>query len=87
MPNPKVLKIGQSIIFYELAKEWAVPGYMLQEESRIFMTLLIKRKRRCIINKIDEFGVPWFEITLRVDGKAETHSWGIFEKSGWKQIP
>ncbi len=85
MPNPKLLKIGQRVVFYQQPKEWAIPGYTLHEESRLFMQLLIKRKRRCTINNIDEFGVPWCEITLRVSGKAETHSWGIFEKSGWRK--
>ncbi len=86
MPDPKRLRVGERVVFNSLPKEWAVPGYTLLPESAAFMAHLVKWRRVCRIDSIDEFGTPWITVRIRRTTGTTVETWGIFERTGWRRV-
>ena len=83
MPDPKLLKIGDKIKFISVPLEWNYPDYRVFPESKEFMDDLINQGEIVVINRIDEYNNPWFEVVIvRGNSKGE-NSWAVFESSGW----
>ena len=83
MPDPKLLKVGDRIKYVTRPLEWIDPKFKVCEDDKKFLDAIIKRGYWQRIYEIDEYGNPWIEIRLKVDGKVQLHTWAIFEDSGW----
>lgn len=86
MPDPKKLKVGDRVKFVAMPDEWEDPRYTVLPDSIAFMKTMIARTWPSRVSRIDEFGTPWICARIRKDGRLEYHSWGIYEKTGWRVV-
>lgn len=86
MPDPKQLNVGDRVKFVSMPEEWQAPGYCVHSESVEFMQVMISRRWPSRVYEIDEYGTPWIAARIRKDEHIEHHTWGIFEKTGWRLI-
>jgi hypothetical protein len=86
MPDPKRLKVGDRVRFVSLPDEWQDPKYFVHKESVDFMNVMISRSWPSRVYEIDEYGTPWIEARIRRKGRVEYHTWGIFERTGWRLV-
>jgi hypothetical protein len=77
-----MLKPGDIIQFIKRPNEWSIKGHYVHPESIEFMDLMIKRKRKCKVTHLDEFGCPWIKVIMVIRGRKEWHSWAVFRKGG-----
>ena len=84
MPDPKLLKVDDKIRYISRPLEWNNLKFRICEEDKIFLVAVIARGYWQRVYEIDEYGNPWIEIRLNVNGNIQVHTWAIFEESGWK---
>jgi hypothetical protein len=83
MPDPSRLQVNDQVKFVGLPSEWSETGFQVQPEDIAFMRSLIELGYYQRICAIDEYGKPWIKVRLKVDDKYETHTWALFERTGW----
>jgi hypothetical protein len=86
MPDPKTLRVGDLVRFVAIPDEWSRPGYFVHPESVAFMKKMIRRPWPSRVYEIDEYGQPWILAKVRERGKLQTHTWAIFESTGWRPV-
>ncbi len=86
MPNPKQLKVGDSVRFISFPDEWNDKKCSVPRESRAFMQQMIQRNYPSRIARIDESGYPEIEVRMKQRGRIHYHSWLITESTGWRMV-
>lgn len=94
MPDRTKLRVGDRI------RILAVPASDLAQREREIATgvemagwtantieRIIASNPVVIIDRIDEFGAPWFDVTLDGDEGEEQHSLTILDDVSWERCP
>jgi hypothetical protein len=91
MPDRRTLRVGDRIRLLrvpigdllqrdrELREGIEVPGWTANTLERILATDPI-----VTIARIDEYGQPWFDYTLRLPDGAEEHSIAVMDDDSWE---
>ncbi len=86
MPDPKALKVGDKVRFTSIPEEWNRLRITLHRDDLAFMKYVIARGRPSRVYEVDENGIPWVAMRIQGPKGLEFHTWGIFEKTGWRKV-
>jgi hypothetical protein len=66
----------------EIARHAEMAGWTADTIERIISEIPV-----VTISQVDEYGYPWYEVTLRaVDGKTEHHSLMVYDDGTWEKV-
>ena len=93
MPDSTTLKIGDTIRLLcvpaedvkqrkrEIAKDIENPGW-----TATIIELFIAQQPIVEIDTIDEFGQPWFTVSISINGQLEEHILAMMDEDSWELV-